>query len=122
MRHARQGRDFLGGSLGIAAGQNDFALRVPPPDSPDGSPGVLFGGGRDRTRIQNDKLGLLGSFSSGQPPIPKLLLNSSAVGLSGPTAEIFYVKAGHAPILAYIHLRCGDAGDAPQICKKLRFE
>src|SRR5581483_6609457 len=101
---------FLGGSLGIAAGHNDFALRVLPPNSSDGSPSVLFGGGRNRTCIQNDKLGLLGGFSSGQPTVPKLLLDSSAVGLSGPTAEIFYVKAGHAPILAYIHLRCGRQG------------
>jgi hypothetical protein len=51
----------------------------------------------------------------------ELLLYSSTVRLSGPTAEIFYVKAGHAPILAYIHLRCGSRG-THRHCKKLRFE
>jgi len=36
-------------------------------------------------------------------PFPELLLNSGAVRLGGAAPEIFYIKACHGTILAYIH-------------------
>ena len=35
----------------------------------------------------------------------ELMFDGGPVGLSGAASEIFYVKAGHRTILAYIHLR-----------------
>ena len=117
MRNAGQCRDLIGRALGIAAGHNDFAVGVLPPDAANGRAGVLFGGGSDCAGVQDHDVGVGRGLGSVQALRPKLLLYSSAVGLSGPTAEIFYVKAGHAPILAYIHLRCG-AGERTAICKE----
>jgi hypothetical protein len=50
--HARQGRYFLGRPLRIASGNNDFARRIMSLDAPDHGPGVLFGGGGNRTGIE----------------------------------------------------------------------
>jgi hypothetical protein len=45
--------------------------------------------------------------------LPELLFNGGAVGLGRTAAEIFYVKAGHATILAYIHLGMRGTGKVP---------
>lgn len=107
MRNTREGRDFSRRALGVAAGHNNFAVWVLAPDATNGGPGVLFGGRGNGAGVQDHKVGTGWGFGSIQALLPELLLYSGTVGLSGPTAEIFYVKAGHAPILAYIHLRCG---------------
>ena len=104
LRNPRQTSDLRGGALGIAAGYNDFAVRVAAPDAANGSPGVLFGASRNCAGIKDYVISSSRGSGPVQPPVSELLLDGSSVGLGGAAAEIFYVKAGHAPILAYIQL------------------
>jgi hypothetical protein len=104
MRNAGKSGNFGGGALGIAARHNDFAVRVLPANAPNSSPGVLFGRRGYCAGVQNDVLGPARGVSPLHPMVPELPFNRGAVRLSGAATEIFYVKAGHATILAYIHL------------------
>src|SRR5205823_5042149 len=94
----------MGRSLSVAASDNDFAVRVLAADAPNSRSRVLFGGCSYGTGVQDYVVSRLGSLCAGQSSFPELLLDGGTVRLSSPAAEIFYVKAGHAPILAYIHL------------------
>ena len=100
----RQRRDLKGGSLGIAASDNDFAVRILTADASDSRSRVLFGGGGYGTGVQDYVVSGVGSVCAGQSSFPELLLDGGTVRLSSPASEIFYVKGGHAPILAYIYL------------------
>ena len=103
-----QGRHFAGRPLRIASGNYYFASRVLAPDAPDCRPRILFGGSRYRTGIKDDKPRLTAFRGTIQPLLPKLSLDGSSVGLGSPASEIFYVKAGHRTILAYIRLWMGQ--------------
>ena len=109
-KDSRQNCDFGGDALGIAASDNDFAARILPSDPPDGCPCILFGGGRNRTGVQNYIPGGIPVGRSVQPQFAKLVLDSGTVSLGSAAAEIFYVKAGHRTILAYVVSRALTAG------------
>lgn len=99
----RQGRNLLRRSLRVTSGNHDLAVRILAQSAADSCPRVLFGGGGNRTGVENDPFS--GSRVTGpfQASFSELLLDGRAIRLSGPTAEIFYVKTCHRTILAYIH-------------------
>ena len=98
----RAGSDFGGRALSITPGHNDFAAGILPANPPDSGTGVLFRGSSNRAGVQDYVAGNIAIGRPIQPQRPKLLLNGSTVGLGGPATEIFYVKAGHGTILAYV--------------------
>ena len=102
---SRQRGDFSGYALGIAASHNDFATGILPPDPPDHGAGVLFRRSSNRAGVQNHVAGGVPVGRSIQPQSPKLLLDGGPIGLGCAAAEIFYVKAGHRTILAYVVYR-----------------
>jgi hypothetical protein len=59
--HARQRADLLWGSLGIATGDQDAAVRVFPVNAPYRGPGVLIGRGSYGTGIHDYELRLGGA-------------------------------------------------------------
>jgi hypothetical protein len=105
LRNASKSSDLSGGALGIAAGDNDLAVRVTAPDAANGGPGVLFGGGSYCAGIKDYVISSGRGIGAAESQISKLLLDRSPVGLGGAAAEIFYVKAGHRTILAYVLFR-----------------
>lgn len=115
MRDAGQCRDLFGRALSVTSRDNDLTIGIVTANAANGSAGILFGGGGNRTGIENDPLGLSRGIGPLHALIHELTLNGGTVRLSGPAAEIFYVKAGHATILAYIHLRMRNPLD-PQRC------
>ena len=119
MRNAGERRNFGGGALSITARHNDFAVGILPADAPNRRPRVLFCRGSHRASVQDNVLCPSRRLCPEQSQLPKLPFNCGAVRLSSPAAEIFYVKAGHASILAYIHLRM-RGGRAPATVSKLR--
>jgi len=102
VRNARKGRHLTRGTLGIAARDNDFAVGIATPDAPYGRTGVLFGGSSYCAGIKDYVISPSRGGGAVQPGIPELLLDGRPVGLGRAATEIFYVKAGHAHILAYI--------------------
>ena len=109
MRNARKRGHILRGTLGIAASHNDFAVGINSADAANGGAGVLFSGRGYCTGIKYYVISPGGARRALQSALPELLLYSCAVSLSRAATEIFYVKAGHAPILAYIQLPLGSA-------------
>jgi hypothetical protein len=104
LRDAGKGSDLMGSALGIAARDQDLAIRVAAQDAANRSTGVLFRGSSYCAGIKDYVISSGGSRGALQPTISELLLDGSPIGLGGAATEIFYVKAGHAPILAYIQL------------------
>ncbi len=105
--NARQDCNLLRGSLGVTSGNQDFAPRIFAPDAPNGRPRVRLGGSSHRASVQNHNAGVTSRCGPDKPALTELLLDGSTVGLGSAAAEIFYVKAGHGTILAYVHLRMG---------------
>lgn len=97
--YARQGRGFVGSSLGVTTRQNDLTPWILAFDSPNCRPGILICRRRNRASIQNDDLGLLRPGRLLAPQLPELPFYSSAVGLCRPTAKIYYVKTRHSHIV-----------------------
>jgi len=108
LRDAGKRRNLIGSALGIATRDQDLAIRVAAPDAANRSTSVLFRSRSYCTGIKDYVISPGGSLGTLQPPISELLLDGGSVGLGGAAAEIFYVKAGHAPILAYIQLSSRD--------------
>ena len=118
---AWQVRDFDGRPLRIAPSNYYFAGRVLALDTPDCRPCILFCGSRYRAGVKDHEL-CGGTFRGTiKPLLLKLSLDGSPVSLGGPAAEIFYVKAGHRTILAYIRLWMGQLPKSAQL-RRLDYE
>jgi len=57
LRHAGKRRDLLRCPLCVTPGNNDFALRIMPLDTPDGGASILFGSGGNRAGIEYYQFG-----------------------------------------------------------------
>src|SRR5579864_5548318 len=106
----RQSRNLLRRPLRVTSGNHDFAARILAPDAPDGRTSVLFGGGSNRTGVKNQPFSGRWVTSAFQTSFPELLLDGRTIGLSRSATEIFYVKACHGTILAYIHVPAAPCG------------
>lgn len=107
-RHAGEVGNFLRGALGIAAGNYYLAFGIFPADSANRGTSVLFSGSRYSTGIKHHEPRPVGVVGLVDSELPKLLLNRGSIGLCCAATEIFYVKAGHGTILAYVQLRSWD--------------
>ena len=92
----------MGNALGVAAGNYYFAPGIVAPNASNCGPGVLFGGSCYSAGIEHYELCASRTLCPGEALFPKLLFDRRAVRLSSSTTEIFYVKAGHPTILAYV--------------------
>ena len=110
LRDAGQQCDLLGRTLGVTSRHNDFAAWIVPLDAANSRARVLFGSSSNCAGIKHYVISLGCDLGAVHAAVAKLLLDSRSIRLSRAATEIFYVKTGHAPILAYIHLRCGKQG------------
>jgi hypothetical protein len=95
-------------ALGVAPGNYYFASGVLATYTAYCRSRVLLRGSCYSTSIKHYKSRTSGVFCPPQTLFPELLFNSGSVRLGGAATEIFYVKAGHGTILAYVHLRFSD--------------
>ena len=107
--NARQGSDLSRGALCVAARNYYFASGIFAPDAANARPGILFSRGSDGAGVQHYELCIFAG-SAVETLVQELPLNCCAIGLSCAAPEIFYVKAGHRTILAYVHLSMYDFG------------
>ena len=89
-------------ALGVAAGNYYLAPGIVAPNASNCGPSVLFGGSCYSAGIKHYELCTSRTLCPGEALFPKLLFDRRAVRLSSSTTEIFYVKAGHPTILAYV--------------------
>jgi hypothetical protein len=96
---AGQGREFLGGALGVASCDHDLCSGVFAVDAADRSPGVVVGGGSDGAGIEDHDSRVGDGVSALEASFLELAFDSSSVGLCGTTAEVLDIKTGHESIL-----------------------
>jgi hypothetical protein len=92
--HAGQGRDFLGGTLSVASGNDNLGVGILALDTADGGAGILVGRRCYCTGIENDHV-RVGGRGAGQSALLELALQGSAIRLGCTAAEIFYMEGGH---------------------------
>ncbi len=97
--HSRQRSQFFWRALGVAAGYQDAAIRIHSLQSPNRSAGVFVSALGHGTGVQDNDFGVPGRSGAFQSAIEKLPLQRCAIGLGRAATKIFYVEAGHAPIL-----------------------
>ena len=91
----------MGSALGIASRDHDLRAWILALDAANGSARILVRSIGDRTRIQNDQVGLAGGRGTGQAALSQLTLQGGAIRLSGAAAEVFYVVTGHLSMVAH---------------------
>jgi len=91
--------NFLGRSLRIAPGDQNFCQRIFAAHAPDGRTRILIGGSGDRTGVQDHQVRLGGGVTSVQSFSYKLLLDGCAIGLGGAAAKVLHKKTGHSDII-----------------------
>ena len=106
-----QGREFFGGTLGIAPRHNDAGFRILALDPANGGAGILIGCGSHSARVQNHDRSLRGRGCAGKPALLELAFEGGAIRLRGAATEVFYVKSGHVTMLAQSAVNTG--GNAP---------
>ena len=99
MSDARQTRKFLRGPLGITAGYDDPSLWVFAMDTADRRAGVLIGGSRYGTRVEDHNARLSNVYGTVEALVFQLPFDGCPIGLRGPAAKILYVKAIHSLIV-----------------------
>jgi len=92
--YAGQGRDLFRGTLGVASGDDNLRVGILALDAADSGAGILVGGGRHRTGVEDDHVGIRGRGAT-QAALLELALQGSAIRLGGATAEILHVESGH---------------------------
>jgi hypothetical protein len=88
LRNVRQSRDLLRRPLCITSGNNDFAPRIVPLNTPNGGTGIALCSGSNRAGVEYYPFGAGRAFRLIQSPLLKLALDGGAVGLSGSATEI----------------------------------
>src|SRR5205085_10565447 len=88
------------------------------PDAANARPGVLFSRGSHGAGVQHHELCTFAA-STVEPSVQELPLNCCPISLGCAAPEIFYVKAGHRTILAYVHLSMYDFGRGTCRSKRL---
>ena len=101
VRDARKRGDLFGSALGVTPRDNNFCQRILALDAADSGTGILIGGIRNCTGVQNYEIGLRGG-RRGQAPGFELARQGGAIGLSGAASEVFDVVGGHGTMLAQV--------------------
>jgi len=94
--------EFLWSALGIAAGDDDAGFRIDAVGSADEGARGAIGLGGDGAGVYDDHV-CAGRLLRGVPGGIQMAANGLAIGARGATAEIFNVKAGHAPSLGPVN-------------------
>jgi len=97
--HTWQRRQLLRSPLRVAPRHQNAAIRVHPPQPPDGRARIFIGAIRHRAGVEHDNLGFASRPSAVQSALQKLPLQRRPIRLGGAAAKILYVEASHAPIL-----------------------
>jgi hypothetical protein len=112
-----QRRHFFRRPLRIAAGYQNAAIRIHPPQSPYRCARIfvcVFGHGAG---IEDNNFGVARRTGALESALLKLPFQPGSVGLGSAAAKIFYVEASHAPILNEWTLGLKLAAFATCACK-----
>ena len=98
--HTREGGNFIGSTLRIAACHDDPGPGILAANATDRGACVLVGSRGYGAGVEHDDFCLSGFGSAIQSSLPELAFDGRAVRLSGAASEIFHVEGGQAFILA----------------------
>src|SRR6476661_8018462 len=97
--HARQSGDFLRGTLGVAAGDDDAGAGLRAMDAADGLAKLVVGGRRDGTGVQDDEIGV-GQRSGGtETARSEAGFQRGPIGLGSAASECLYEITRQAAFL-----------------------
>jgi len=85
--------------LRVAARHQNSAVWIDALQSPDRSPRIFVRTLSHRARIQHNNLSIASYLGALQSALQELAFQGSPVSLRRATPKIFYVEAGHTPIL-----------------------
>ena len=92
---AGESGEFLGGALGVTAGDDDAGGGIVGVKFADGVAGLSVCRGGDGACVDDDDVGGGGVNCRREAAIAELALDGGAVGLRGAAAELFDVEGGH---------------------------
>ncbi len=92
---SRENREFFGGALGVAAGDDDARGGIGGVKFADGVTRLGVRGSGDGTRVQNDDVGRMGVAGEMAALFAQLALDGGSIGLRRAAAKLFDVKRGH---------------------------
>jgi hypothetical protein len=97
-RYAVQGRNLLRSPLRVASRDNNFCLGILPLHAANRGPGILVGGSRNRTCVQQNKVGFGGRRRT-QASVFELSREGRSISLGSATSKIFDVIGRHPDIV-----------------------
>ena len=97
--HTRQRCQLFRRALRVAASHQNAAIRIHPLQPPYRCARILIRALGHRAGIQHDNFGVPSRPGALQSALQKLPFQRRPIRLRGAAAKIFYVEAGHAPIL-----------------------
>ena len=92
---AGEGGEFFGGTLSVAASDDDAGGRIGSVELANGIAGLGVGCSGDGAGVDDDDVGVGGFGRRSESAIYQLALEGGAVGLGGAAAELFDVEGGH---------------------------
>jgi len=99
--------NLCGGALRVAAGDQNPALGIPAMNAAHELPHFRVRRGRNRARVQDRNLAIVGGGNFLKPCLKQLLLQRGAIGLAGAAAEIEDMKRRHAQKGIVAEMRAG---------------
>jgi hypothetical protein len=85
---------FFGGTLGVAAGDNDACGMILRADFSDGAPGLRVSGSRNSAGVYNHDI-CCAFGRRGVAALQQLHFEGGAIGLRGATSKLLNVKSRH---------------------------
>ena len=105
---AGEGGEFIGGALGVAAGDDDAGGGVGGVEFADGVASLGIGCGCYGAGVDDDDVGACGFERGSEAAIEELAFEGGAVSLGGAAAELFDVERGHWPHISTATNRTGQ--------------
>src|SRR5260370_11448900 len=97
--HSGQGSNFFRSALGVAAGDQNFRVRVSAMYAANRGTRVLIGGSGDGAGIQYNQISVSGRTGVVQTSVGKFALDGGAICLRGATGKILQQEARYCRIL-----------------------
>ena len=104
--------EFFGGTLGVAAGDNDASRGIGGVEFADGVAGLRVGGGGDGAGVEDDDVGDGRVRGKGKALLAELALDGGAVGLRGAAAELLDKESAHRRNSGHPYLIIREASSA----------